>query len=433
MARQKWRYVGVMGAAAMLLSGCAFVPGLSKQEKAIVADMQSSKYQPASREMRNNVETQDNFAQAAFWSQEYQLNPADLEAAIKLSAAVRKMGNPGKAVEIAQTSRAMYPRDPYLTAEYAAALIAAERGGEAMEALDGGLRIAPGYARLWSLKGAALDQQENYDLARKHYSRALQITPQDPNVMSNLGLSYALAGDAATAETWMRRAAQQPGAGANIQQNLNLIMQLQGKSASAAPAMQSKARAQGQPQALRAAPPAAALKVYAPSRSSAQPRTYGQAVSSAAPTPRSTPSYTGSQPSYGQSAYAQKSAAQSAGGFGYRSNTTIVGQQGQARSASDMARAAAAKSRGQGQKVVVPMGQEPKAVPADILAILSQNVGPRQSQQSAQVQRAPQPQYQPQPQAAQYGYPAQRGYPQPAQASQYPSPDMRRRGAARRR
>jgi len=215
--------------AILLLSGCAFAPEMTDSEQEMIQTFSGSKYQPATREMRDNIETQEVFAQAAFWSREYELNPGDLESAIKLSAAVRKLGNPGRAIEISQTARALYPKDPYLAAEFAAALVAAERPFDAMKPIDDALAYAPGYARLWSLKGAALDQQENYDLARKHYARALQITPNDPNIMANVGLSFALSGQADTAEGWLRRAVSIPGAGKNVHQNLALILQLQGK------------------------------------------------------------------------------------------------------------------------------------------------------------------------------------------------------------
>lgn len=217
-------------ASALIFTGCAIAPGYTDSEQEMTETLQGSKFQPATREMRDNIETQELFAQAAFWSREYELNPGDLESAIKLSAAIRKLGNPQRAIEIAQTTRALYPRDPYLTAEYAAGLVAAERAQEAMQPLDEALRTAPGYARLWSLKGAALDQQENYDLARKHYAKALQITPHDPNIMANVGLSFALSGDPVTAEGWLRRAVSVPGASQSVRQNLALILQLQGKN-----------------------------------------------------------------------------------------------------------------------------------------------------------------------------------------------------------
>ena len=228
------RSFALVSACAAIMAGCAVAPGYSDAEKDIKASLANSKFQPASRETRDNIETQELFAQAAFWSREYELNPADLETAIKLSAAVRKLGNPKRAVEIAQTSRALYPRDPYLTAEFAAALIASEQGYEAMQPLDTALRTTPGYARLWSLKGAALDQQEEYEIARKHYARALKITPNDPNIMANIGLNFALSGDPQTAEGWLRRAVSVPGASQSVRQNLSLILQLQGKEAEAA-------------------------------------------------------------------------------------------------------------------------------------------------------------------------------------------------------
>jgi len=214
----------------LMLSGCAGAPPLTAAEEETKANLDVSNYYPATREMRNNIETQPLFSQAAFWGREYELNPSDLESAIKLSAAVRKLGNSQRAIEIAQTTRALYPRDPYLAAEFAAALIASERALDAMRPLDEALSIAPNYARLWSLKGAALDQNEQYDLARKHYDRALRITPNDPNILANLGLSYALSGDPVTAETWLRRASALPGAGAGVHQNLALVLQLQGKT-----------------------------------------------------------------------------------------------------------------------------------------------------------------------------------------------------------
>ncbi len=215
---------------SLLLSGCKLAPPMNAQETQIKADLAADKYMPATRQMRDAIETQELFAQAAFWSNEYHLNPGDLESAIKLASAVRKLGNPGRAVEITQTTRALYPRDPYLMAEYAAALIASERPQEAATVLSKGLAITPSYGRLWSLKGAALDQQERYAEARQHYDRALRITPNDPNVMANIGLSHALSGDVTTAEGWLRRAAAMPNASASVRQNLVLVLQLQGKT-----------------------------------------------------------------------------------------------------------------------------------------------------------------------------------------------------------
>ena len=227
----------------LMTSACSVAPAMNAQETQIKTDLAADRFIPATRQMRDAIETQELFAQAAFWSNEYHLNPGDLESAIKLAASVRKLGNPGRAVEITQTTRALYPKDPYLMAEYAAALIASERSQEAIAVLSDGLSTTPSYGRLWSLKGAALDQQERYAEARQHYDRALRITPNDPNVLANIGLSHALSGDAATAEGWLRKAAAMPNASDSVRQNLMLILQLQGKTGEAQ-ALQGAARVQ---------------------------------------------------------------------------------------------------------------------------------------------------------------------------------------------
>ena len=213
--------------------GACSVTDFTPAEKEMLDTMGGSAYQPATRELRDGIETQDLLAQASFWSREYNLNPTDLESAIKLAATVRKMGNPGRAAEIAQITRALHPNDPYLAAEYAAALVAGERGKEALPVIESTVRQAPNYARLWSLRGAALDQAERYAEARQSYGKALSITPYDPNVLANMGLSFALEGNPREGLDWLERASALPGASASVSQNLELVRELAGKAAPA--------------------------------------------------------------------------------------------------------------------------------------------------------------------------------------------------------
>ena len=62
-------------ASALVLTGCAIAPGYTDSEQEMTETLQGSNFQPATREMRDNIETQEIFAQAAFWSREYELNP----------------------------------------------------------------------------------------------------------------------------------------------------------------------------------------------------------------------------------------------------------------------------------------------------------------------------------------------------------------------
>ncbi len=377
-------------AASMLLSGCMVAQGYTEKEQSIVDSMDGGRYQPASRQERDNVETQSALAQATFWSREAQLNPADLESAIKLTSAVRKMGNAGQAVNIAQMARSMHPKDPYLLAEFAASLIADERGKEAQKPLQQGLRTTPAYGRLWSLMGAALDQEEKYTQARRHYERALQITPNSSSVLANMGLSFALEGDAATAETWLRRAAAQPDAGAGVEQNLALVLELQGK------------------------PTEGMMAEQKPAPQYAQHPTWGRHNTAG-------PGVTGQtqQNARIQQAPPTRQAPQNQGYNQARPQQQFTGQP---RSASDAARMAARNGQ-QGRKVSVPMGG---AVPNS--SMLQQGQYQGQQQQYGQQQQAPQQQG-PQQYGAPAQYPQYQGAQQPQQQSQ---PQNHRRPARRR-
>jgi len=222
----------LLGTAVLALSGCgiASLPGnYTPMEKQTVQELNGSNFAPEAAQAREAIKTQSLFAQAAFWGREYDLNPADLEAATNLASTVRRMGNPGRAIEIVQHTRALYPRDINLMAEMGAAYISDNKPRPAIKILDTALAQSPQTARLWSLKGAALDQLELFDQARQHYSNALQIKPNDPSTLANVGLSYALEGDPQTAEIWLRRAAAIPGANSNVRQNLALVLGLQNK------------------------------------------------------------------------------------------------------------------------------------------------------------------------------------------------------------
>lgn len=367
-------------AASFLLTGCMVAQGYSEQEQSIVDSLDTGLYQPASRQSRDNISTQSILAQATFWSREAQLNPADLEAAVRLTSAVRKMGNASQAVDIAQMARSMHPTDPYLLAEYAASLIADERGSEAKKPLQQGLRTTPAYGRLWSLMGAALDQEEKYVEARRHYERALKITPNDPNVLANMGLSFALEGNAAVAEQWLRRAAAQPNASAGVEQNLALVLQLQGKPA------------QGQ-LAEREARPSTPQQAQHP--------TWNRAKVQGPQTPRQN----AQPPRPGQVASGQLSNGQS----------FSVGK-GEPRSALEAARRAAQNS--QGRRTTVLAGQ---AAPHSY--VLPQTQGQPQGQAQPQGQRqiqqgqAQQRQPQGQPQGQYHPNYPQGGYALPPQAA----------------
>ena len=58
-----------------------------------------------------------------------------------------------------------------------------------------------------------------HDEAQRYYATALRIVPDEPSVLSNLGLSYALSKDLVRAEATLRRAAVQSRVDSRVQEN----------------------------------------------------------------------------------------------------------------------------------------------------------------------------------------------------------------------
>ncbi len=87
--------------------------------------------------------------------------------------------------------------------------------------------------RILNVKGAVLDQMGRHADAQRHYASALKIVPDEPSVLSNLGLSYLLTKDLKNAEVTLRRAVAQPNAGPKVRQNLALVVGMRGRFAEA--------------------------------------------------------------------------------------------------------------------------------------------------------------------------------------------------------
>ena len=82
--------------------------------------------------------------------------------------------------------------------------------------------------RVRDVDGAGARQGRHAD-AQRYYATALRIVPDEPSVLSNLGLSYALSKDLVRAEATLRRAAAQSKVDPGVRQNLALVVGLQGR------------------------------------------------------------------------------------------------------------------------------------------------------------------------------------------------------------
>lgn len=161
--------------------------------------------------------------------QAYEKNPRDPVNGVNYANLLRMNGRNGQALAVMQQVAIANPNDRNVLAAYGKSQAAA---GQLQQALDTiGRAQTPDRPdwRLISAEGAILDQMGKASEARQRYRDALDVQPNEPSILSNLGMSYVLTGDLRTAETYLRSAASQPTADSRIRQNLALVVGLQGR------------------------------------------------------------------------------------------------------------------------------------------------------------------------------------------------------------
>jgi Flp pilus assembly protein TadD len=167
------------------------------------------------------------------WAERYRLNPADPETAVHYARALRASGLRAQAVAVLERAANEHPKHRGVLGAYGRALADIGRYRQALAVLD--RAHAPGRPdwRILSAQGAALDQLGRHEEAQRYYGTALRIAPDEPSVLSNLGLSYALSKDLVRAEATLRQAAAQPRVDPRVRRNLALVVGLQGRSSEA--------------------------------------------------------------------------------------------------------------------------------------------------------------------------------------------------------
>jgi Flp pilus assembly protein TadD len=177
-------------------------------------------------------ETQARGAIEAY-GEKYRANPKDLDNAMRYGQALRANGQREQAVAVLEQINLTHPGNRVVLGAYGRAL--AENGNFklAFDVLSRAHTPANPDWRILSIQGAVLDQMGKPEEARRYYASALKIKPDDPSVLSNLGLSYVLTKELPKAEATLRHAQQLAPGDSRIRQNLGLALGLQGRFAEA--------------------------------------------------------------------------------------------------------------------------------------------------------------------------------------------------------
>src|SRR4051812_4810313 len=166
------------------------------------------------------------------WGERYRTNPGDPATAINYAHALRTTGQRAQAVAVLEQAVIKNPKDTEVLGAYGRALADVGNYQQALDVLGRAHTPDRPDWRILSVQGAVLDQMGRHEDAQRYYATALKIVPEEPSVLSNLGLSYALARDLPRAEATLRRAAART-RDPRVRQNLALVVGLQGRFAEA--------------------------------------------------------------------------------------------------------------------------------------------------------------------------------------------------------
>ncbi|WP_027579213.1 tetratricopeptide repeat protein [Bradyrhizobium sp. Ai1a-2] len=164
-----------------------------------------------------------------FYGERYRANPKDVEAAIGYGQALRTTGQRAQAVAMLEQATIANPGNRPLLAAYGRALADNGNAQAAFDVLSRAHSPDNPDWRILSVQGTTLDRLGRHEEARRYYASALRIAPDEPSVLSNLGLSYMLSRDLAKAEENLRRAYASSRADSRVRQNLALVVGLQGR------------------------------------------------------------------------------------------------------------------------------------------------------------------------------------------------------------
>jgi Flp pilus assembly protein TadD len=159
----------------------------------------------------------------------YRANPKDPAVALQYGQALRLTGERSQAVAVLEQAAIANPGNKAVLAGYGRALAANGNFQQAFDVLSQAHSPEDPDWRILSAQGAVLDQMGRYEEARQYYTNALTIAPDEPSVLSNLGLSYLLSKDLAKAEQTLGRALSRDAKNPRVRMNLAVVLGLEGR------------------------------------------------------------------------------------------------------------------------------------------------------------------------------------------------------------
>jgi Flp pilus assembly protein TadD len=164
-----------------------------------------------------------------YWGQEYSKKPTDVRIALNYAKDLKALGEKDKALYVLQQAALTNGNNQEIASEYGRLALEMDQIGLANQMLTIADDPTKPDWRVVSARGTVLAKQGKYADAIPYYERALTLSQNNPTVMNNLGMAYAMTGDPKKAEGILREALQSPTATPKVRENLSLVLGLQGR------------------------------------------------------------------------------------------------------------------------------------------------------------------------------------------------------------
>src|ERR1700743_846429 len=177
--------------------------------------------------------TTEHRSELEIYGDRFRATRKDADAALKYGKALRAAGQRAQAVAVLEEATVASPGNKALLAGYGRAL--ADNGDfqQAFDVLGNAHTPDDPDWRILSAQGTVLDQLGRYDEARQYYGSALKIAPDEPSVLSNLGMSYLLSKDLAKAAPARGRGYERDKANSRVRMNFAVVLALEGRQSEA--------------------------------------------------------------------------------------------------------------------------------------------------------------------------------------------------------
>jgi len=164
-----------------------------------------------------------------YWRKEYAKKPTELQPALNYARDLKAMGEKEKAFAVLQQASLVHGNNRELAGEYGRLALDLNQVGVANQLLAIADDPTKPDWHVISARGTVLAKQGKYSDAVPYYERALTLSQNNPTVMNNLAMAYAMMGDPKKAEGILRQAVTADGATPKVRENLAIVLGLQGR------------------------------------------------------------------------------------------------------------------------------------------------------------------------------------------------------------